>query len=387
MTSDTTPTAGALPRAMFFASTSLSPLIRGPQVAYSPDGGGLSVEQAMAALHEQPQPEPEAPAGEAPAEQPEAIEPEEEALAPEESEAEPTAEETPDPEDPAIEGEPQDPEPESDPELPAIAAPKSWDAQERAEFAKLSRAAQEIILNRESERDRAVSKAQQESSAARKQAEADLAALAQYKATFDQIATRANKVFADKWANVDWVALARQDPAAYTIAKAEHDAEAGELQQVQLAQAEAARVQQQQEQLQFQSYVQAEFQTLAEIAPDLADPKAGPQKRGEVTQFLRGLGIPDDAITRISAIEMSLARDAMEFRKLKASGAAAATKPAAKPATTPPKPARRSASAPTAAPPVRSTQQRTIEAVRNRFAQTGSTDDAIALLRASRGAT
>jgi hypothetical protein len=392
MTEKTASPAGAMPRAMFFASASLPPMLRGPQVAYAPDdggsGGALTVEQAMEALHAPA--EPEAPAPEEP-EQPDVVEPEAEAPVEPESEGEPTPEEDPGPEEPATEDDPQGAEPESDPETPAIAAPQSWDAAERAEFAKLSRQAQEIILKRESERDRAVSKAQQEASTVRKQAEADLAQLAQTKAVFDQIATRANKVFADKWANVDWVALARQDPAAYTIAKAEHDAEAIEVQRVLQAQAEADRVSQQAQQTQFQSYVQAEFQRLAEIAPELApdprDPQKGAEKRGEVTKFLRGLGIPDDAIRQISAVEMVLAHEAMEFRKLKAKGASAAAAPKtpAKPATAKPSaPAR--AAAPSAAPPVRPTQQRNLDTAMSRLSKTGSTDDAVAVLRAMRGA-
>ena len=50
MTTSPASPAAALPRAMFFASTSPHVLIRGPSVAYSPDEGALSVEQAMEAL-------------------------------------------------------------------------------------------------------------------------------------------------------------------------------------------------------------------------------------------------------------------------------------------------------------------------------------------------
>lgn len=386
MTSKTAMAASAAPRAMFHTSTTPNPMLRGPQVAYAPDDGtsSLSIQEAVAALREPEaaaEPEPEAPEA-APEGEPEA-EPEAEEVAEPQSEAEPTAEEPLDPET-VIEEEPQAEEPESDPETPVIAAPQSWDAAERATFATLPPVAQGIILKREAERDRAVSKAQQESTAARKQAEADLAGLAQYKATFDQIATRANQVFADKWAGVDWVAWAAQDPAAYIAGKAQYDAEQAELQTVRQAQADAEKVKQQDEQVEFQNYVQGEFAKLSEIAPHLADPKEGPAKRTEVTQFLLDRKIPQDAIRQISAEEMAIAYDAMQYRKLKAQGKAAAARPAA-PATRPtPAPAR--AAAPSAAPQVRPTQQRTTDAAMARLSKTGKMDDALAVMRARRGA-
>lgn len=391
MTSKTALAASAAPRAMFYAPTGPSVMLRGPQVAYAPDDGNapLSMDQAISALREPPAAaeaaaEPETPAVEdAPAGEPEAIAPEAEEAPETPSEAEPAAEDVLDPET-VIEGD-EIVEPESDPVTPAIAAPQSWDAAERATFATLPPVAQEIILKRETERDRAVSKAQQESTVARKQAEADLVGLAQIKTTFDEIATRANTVFADKWANVDWVGLAAEDPAAYTLARARYEAEAGELQNVQRAQAEADKVKQQAEQVQFQNYVQDEFVKLSEIAPDLADAKTGPAKRTEVTQFLLGQGISPDSIRQISAVEMSLAHDAMQFRALKAQGKAAAARPAA-PATRPnPAPAR--AAAPSAAPQTRPTPQRNADAAMARLSQTGKMDDAMAVMRARRGAT
>lgn len=388
MTSKTALATSAAPRAMFHAPMGAHVMLRGPAVAYAPDEGPLSVQQAVAALREPaaapeaaPTPEPTA-AEEAPAGEP-AAEPEAEPAPDPEPEAEPTAEEPLDPEA-VIEEEEPAAEPESDPETPVIAAPQSWDAAERATFATLPPAAQEIILKRETERDRAVSKAQQEASQAKRTAEADLAGLAQYKETFDQIATRANEVFADKWSNIDWVAFAKADFQAYTIARAEYEADAGELQSVQTAQAEAAKVKQQAEQVEFQNYVLAEAAKLPEVAPELADPKAGAARRGQVREFLLSRNIPGAALDRISAEELAIAYDAMQFRALKASGKLAA----ARPAVPAPRPAavQARAAAPSAAPPTRPTQQRNVETAKNRFAQTGSTDDAVALLRASRGA-
>lgn len=383
MTSKTAMLAGVAPRAIFHAPMTASPLLRGPQVAYSPDeGGALTVDQAISALREPETPEPaaieDAPAGEPEAAELEAPEP----LDPE-SEAAPTAEDLPDPE-PVIE-EPTDQEPESDPATPAIAAPQSWDASERAAFATLPPAAQEIILKRETERDRAVSKAQQEANAVRKTAEADLAGLAQFKTKFEQLATRADQVFADKWSNVDWVGLARADLAAYTIAKAEYDQDQGEVQRVHNAAVEADRVQQAAERVSFQNYVTEEFTKLATESPDLVDTKTGAAKRTEVTKFLLDRGIPQAAVERISAVEMALAYEAMQFRALKAQGKAVAARPAAQPATRQAAaPAR--AAAPSAAPPAAPPRQRNLADAMSRLSQSGRVDDALAVMRARRGA-
>jgi hypothetical protein len=398
--------ASASSRAMFHAPAGSSTMLRGPLVAYAPDdAGGFSVDDAAAALRSAREASEPAAAASAPSEAAapagEAVEgaddlPAEETDPPHpESEAEPTAEEALDPET-AIEGQNETETPERDPESPVIAAPQSWDATERATFATLPPQAQEIILKRETERDRAVSRAQQEAGDARKSAEAQLQAgmaeLAQYKTTFDQAVTRANQVFAGKWENVDWVALARSDPAAYTVLKAEFDAEQAELQTLKGKQAEAARAAQATAQAEFQNYLASEAAALVDIAPHLAGAEAT-TKRAEVGQFLQGLKKPngerafdDQVIGRISAWELALAHDAIEYRKLKAAGKAIAAKPAPTPQARP-APAQARAAVPSAAAPTRTSQQRNVEAIKNRFAQTGSTDDAVALLRASRGAT
>lgn len=345
----------------------------------APADGPLSVEQAISAIRA-PVETPDAPAAEPVAE--DAPEPEAD-LAPEtESEAEPTAEETDDPETPVIDGE-EDAQPESDPELPVIAAPQSWDAQGRAEFAKLPRATQEIILARETARDQATSRAQSEASEARKQAQAEVAGLAQLKTALEQVATKAGEVFADRWANVDWVTFARQDPQAYTIARAEFEAEQAELHQVRQAKSVAEKAAEQARDTEFQSYVQAEQAKLPTIAPDLVDPKEGKARMAKVGEFLLGLGVTPEALRGISAAELSIAYDAMQWRQAKTKTVADLAKP--RPAAVAPRPATPRPAAPSAAQPAPPPRQRAVQIAQNRLNASGKVDDAVALLRAQRG--
>jgi hypothetical protein len=345
----------------------------------APAAGPLSMEAAMGILAQRraEQAAPAAPEEAAPEPEPE-LEPE--------SDAEPTAEEVPDPDDePAIEDEGEE-EPDSDPEAPAIAAPKSWDAKERAEFAKLPRTAQEIILARETERDQAISRALNEASSAKTKAEteaqakvtAEVAKLGELHTTLSQVVTQAQQAFAGKWDNVDWVAFARQDPQAYTIAKAEYEADVAAIQQTKAAEDVALRAKQEAQRAEFQNRQQAEAVRLSEIAPELVDPKDGPARRQKVAEFLVGLGIPQGALEGISALEAALAYDAMRFREGKAKLA-----PQAKPKA-PPAPAPKVA-APSAAPPPRPTRQRAVEAAKSRLRESGRMDDALAVLRARRG--
>lgn len=278
----------------------------------------------------------------------------------------PTVETTDAPLDEASEGEEEGAQGDSaDP--PIIAAPKSWDAEARAAFAQLPRAAQEKIAAREDERDRAVSKAIQEASDTRKRAEAEASTIGQFKAQLDDLIPRAQKTFADRWHNVDWAAWSQVDPAAAQTGRFMMEQE-----QVELARLNAAhQVTQTQQQ---QRYLAEQGQKLADIAPDLVDPKEGPARKAAVAKFLSEQGASPQEIAGLSAAAVAVAYDAMRFRQ----GQAQVRQ--AKPAPAPAKPGVK----PTAAQTVRP-QQRTVETAKTRFAQSRSVDDAIALLNARTG--
>jgi hypothetical protein len=278
--------------------------------------------------------------------------------------AEPTAEDDPAPEEAS--GEDEDDAAPEDPETPAIPAPKSWDAEQRAVFARLDREAQEIILAREGERDKAVNRAQTEAAEVRKKAQDEIQTVIRVRAVLNQILPQAAQSFQSKWDQMTpdrWVAWAREDPSAYTAGRAQYDAEQAQLTQLRTVSQQAERVAR-------QAFIRDESERLKTLAPALADPKDGPARKTALVTYLVDQGVDRSLISDLDARTISIAHKAMLWDQAQKS---LARKPAPAPA--------RPALKPAAATQVR-TPQREAAAVKNRFAQTGSIDDAVAWLNA-----
>lgn len=325
----------------------------------SPESGALSVDQAIASLIDPPAIE-ETEAPEAPLEAAEGTEPEGEASAPEDTE---DGAETPAEEDEAADAE----EPEK------LAAPLYWKPEAKEAFDKLDPALQAEILSQEGPREEAAAKAKANALAEVQAAQKDRESVNTLAKQLSEFLPQAVEAFKSKWGEPDWVKVIQEHGAENAaILKAQFEQEQKLLNQTaqatQTAQAEAHK-----------AYVQTEWKALATIdpvlAPDPADPTKGAETRQKVTKFLVDRGIPTDAIAQISAVEMSLAHDAMRWREAQATLKAPKTpKPVAAPAG-------RAAVRPAAAQP-QSSPQRTATVAANRFAQTRSPEDAIALLLA-----
>ena len=322
--------------------------------ASSPENGALSVDQAIAALMPEPA-EQEAPEAVDTAAEPEEIEGE--ANAPEDTEGEAEA---------PADGDETDAEPEA---VAPVEPPKYWSQDAKAKFAELPPELQAVVLAQEGPREEAAAKAKAEAAQQTQAAQAEVAKVQQLADHLGNFLPQAIETFKSKWGEApDWMAYATEYGAeAMIVAKVQHEQELALLQQT--AQAteratEAAR----------EAAVKVEFQKLAEIAPELADPVEGPKRRSEVTSFLVSEGLAEDDIRNITAVEMALANDAMQWRKAQAALKARPT-PKPNPAAAPRSPVRPAAAAPVPA-------QRTATQVANRFAQTRSVDDAVALLLA-----
>ena len=287
------------------------------------------------------------------------------------SEAAPTAgdAEDPDPEEEqATLGEEAE---EDDPDAgPVIGPPRSWDADARAVFAKLPPDIQQTIVERESQRDRAVSKAQQEAGDARRRAEQEAGEIGQFKGALDQLIRRGQATFQDRWADFEqnFPTLVDQFGAEQALKwRAERDQEHAELARLNAAHQQAAQHQR-------ARFVATEHQRLTELSPELSDPKTGGARRESLARWLIEQGVDRGVLPDLDARTVALAYDAMRFRV----GAhkvqeAKTTRPAPAPA--------RPGAKPTAAQAARP-QHRTVETAKSRFAQTRSVDDAVALLNA-----
>lgn len=318
------------------------------------EAGPLTVDAAIASLIP---PETEEVAPEAPekaAEEPE--KPEGETSTPEEAEVEPEEQ---------AEGEEgaEVAEAETLPDPPLY-----WSPEGKAKWPDLSPEARAEILAQEGPRETAVAKAKAEAADVSANAIAELGKVKALSEHLAEFLPKAIEVFQSKWgSDPDWVAYATEFGAeAMTIAKAQHDQDLALLQKTANATAEAQTQAR-------DAYIKAEFATLAEIAPDLADPVEGPKLRTEITKFLIDTGLDAAAVRDISAVEMALARDAKLWREAKAALKAA---PPKKPAAPAPKATVRPSAAAVAPNPSKQAA--------NRFAQTRSVDDAVALLLAGK---
>lgn len=160
-----------------------------------------------------------------------------------------------------------DPDGDNDPDVPAIDAPNSWDAEHKEKFAALPREMQEFLLKRETERDRGVSAAQQRASEARQRAEQEAQAVAALKPRIEALTAQAAQAL-DRWSGMDATAWQRaaqtMDPREFNLLRADYDADVQRAQQL-----DAAR--QQAEAVEWQAFAQTQTARLPEVAPQLAD--------------------------------------------------------------------------------------------------------------------
>lgn len=329
-----------------------------PQTAPVNDGA-LSLDAAINLLAVEKEPEDQAEA-----KAPEPAQPEAKAQepAPEEPEIEPDAEIDVD----ELLAENEEPEAPKEPEIPP---PVSWSKEDAATWASLTPEVRAVVAKREADRDRAVSLAMQEKAAAVKE-------LQEISSELQEWAPKALQMFQDRWEGATpewWAQLAQQDPQQYWTLKAQFDAEreqAGKLQ------AEAARTQE----AAHRAFLAEEAKRLAEVAPELVDPKMGETRRKAVAEFLVQNGIEPDALRYASAAELkiaSLALDGVKWREAQAKARAKASEaPKQQPAPT--RPARPIAPATSGIP----SKGRELQGLEARLTKTGSLDAAVDLLMA-----
>ena len=268
--------------------------------AKAANGGALSIDQAVAKLSE---PKKKKNAGDA----------DETAPPDEDASSDPGTEEdvlrqAQDEDEEGADGEADGEEPEQE----ELEPPKFWDAKAKERFGDLPRDLQEIVVAKENERNQATAKALQDAATHRKTAEAEAG---RFKSAADGLARfvpQAANSFENRWSNVDWKKVIEQRGAQETL-KLQH-----QMQTEQRGLQRLSATKELTDRLAHARFVQEQEQLVPQHAPDLADQKQGRARREEVGRFLLGLGVPQERIPHMSALEAGLAYDAMQWRNGKA---------------------------------------------------------------------
>lgn len=254
---------------------------------------------------------------------------------------------------------------EVEPERPAIEPPHFWSADAKARFGELPYELQLVVQENEKAGSRAATQRLEEATLAKKAAEAKAEVLSTLAERIEAAAEQAETTFANRWQGMDqtaWLKLSRDNPQQYIQLKAQYEAEQDAVQRAHTAKDAATQVQR-------ETWRNQQIEALKTLQPELVDPVKGAENLSVLGAYLVQQGAAEQDLPNIGALEMSVAWKAMKYDELQA------IKPTLKQQ---PKAALR----PGAAPPAIPAKDREVQRLRNRFAQTGSREDAVALMLA-----
>lgn len=273
------------------------------------------------------------------------------------------------------------------PEVPPVEPPRSWVQAEKERFASLPRETQEYISERERDRERAISMAQQEAAERQKTLDATLQQAEQTRQQYEtalpvllqnlQQAYQAE--FSDIQSMADVEKMAREDPLRYTLWDAQQKKVAAVHQELQISQ----QRQQQEAADQWQQFAAREDALFVEHVPEVADTVKGAQLRESAVKLLTEFGFSQDEMAKawngqgkISLRDHRLQRlivDAVKYREAKT-----------KIKTEPPKPVPPVTQRPGPSRGVHAAAEDQVKALEQKLDKTGNARDAARLLMARR---
>jgi hypothetical protein len=254
----------------------------------------------------------------------------------------------------------------------AIEAPQFLDEKERAAFAALPRAAQEMLLKHDKALVADYTRKTQAVAEEKKAVQAQRQQLDRVVSQFGEVLPEAEREFAE-WQKFDWVRLAQMVTAEeYNQYRANAEAAGKRVSTLRTQKAQA-------EQASFQTFLSEQKTLLTSIAekqaPEFLKPDAGEKVIKPLVTYIKELGYSDDEITHIGAQDMIIAYKAMKYDQM------VAARKNGKPALTP-KPDAKSTGKPVRAGAAVSTSKRAVSKdLQQRFNKTGSKDLAIELLK------
>lgn len=281
--------------------------------------------------------------------------------------------------------------PDTEPQAPAVDAPRSWTAAEKAAFASLPPEVQHSIVERERKRDTDIRTGQNEAAKLRQEADQVKKTAEETRSRYEQMLPQLEEHlrrvqmgdFADIKSWDDVQRLAAEEPIRFMKWQALQQQQAAvanqQAQAKQRQEAEAAEL--------LRKYRLEENQKFLEAAPEFADPQKLPTLQRQVKSLLNDVGVEDDELQTLWAGDGKISihdhrtqliiRDAMLYRQAKAK---AAQPPARKPPNAAPQVVQRPGVAQTRGE-VRSAR---VDDLEQRLTKSHSREDAIALLRARR---
>jgi hypothetical protein len=275
------------------------------------------------------------------------------------------------------EGQPE-PQEGADDAPAAIDPPASWSDADKATFAQLPPAAQAVIARRESERDKVVQQRTQEIAEERKATAAERQAIDGQRTQFleslqvlmDAVVPEARQ-FAEI-TDAQWQQLSVDNPAQYVQLRAARDALAEKFGRIQAAKQRVEQEKAQAQEKQLRELLAQEREKLVERIPEFGDAAKAAVLTKDLNAVLTDYYqfTPEEIASAVDHRQISLARDAMLWRK----HVAARETVEAKRSNPPPR-----MQQPNAAPQQDAGPARALREKQQKLARTGSTRDAAEL--------
>ncbi len=194
----------------------------------------------------------------------------------------------------------QDPDPA---DLPSVEPPRSWSKEEKERFSQLPRETQEYLTRRETERDTALRRGQNEAATLRQTLDTEKQAVEQMRQQYEQILPalaqqlqqQQQGEFADIRTQQDVDNLARNDWQRFAMWQA-HQMKVQNVQQQ--IQANYQRSQQEYA-TQWNQFAQNEDNLFAQNTPEINDPKRAGEITTNAVNVLRDTGFSDDDLNKL----------------------------------------------------------------------------------------
>lgn len=198
--------------------------------------------------------------------------------------------------------------------------PEFWSKEKKALWEKADPELRQAILDHDKEARGSANKRIEEAATQRKEAERQsqeaIAVREQLAAWWKQTGPVLAQQFQSKW-NIDWQALAKDDPARYVALTAQRDQEAATLSEtIKRHEAEVQASDQRATQA-LQATKRAEHEKLATEMPEFfGKPEVAQKTYDELSTYLQGEGIPADRIPNIyEASVIKIAHKAMMYSR------------------------------------------------------------------------